>query len=245
MIQADNLAKFYQRKPVLAGVDLTVHSGELVILQGANGVGKTTLIRILATLTRPTSGDFSIGGVSGLKEPELVRKQIGVMLHQPMVYGDLTAMENLRFYASLAGLKDQSDQNAALLEQMGLDPKNAKLVRNYSRGMQQRLSIARALIGSPPVLLMDEPFTGLDSVHQERFIGLLIQLRSQGKAILISDHDLFLASQLATRVDYLFRGIITCSFRGEELIPDFLGKKIAAIESTPLGMTLEKEPVQE
>ena len=118
-------------------------------------------------------------------------------------------MENLRFYASLAGLKDQYGQNAALLEQMGLDPKNSKLVRNYSRGMQQRLSIARALIGNPPVMLMDEPFTGLDSANQERFIGLLVQLRSQGKTILISDHDLFRASQIATRVDYLFRGKIS------------------------------------
>ncbi len=245
MIQAENLAKSYQRKPVLAGVNLSVHSGELVILQGANGVGKTTLIRILATLTRPTAGDFSIGGVSGIKEPELVRKQIGVMLHQPMVYGDLTAMENLHFYASLAGLKDQSAQNAALLEQMGLDPKNAKLVRNYSRGIQQRLSIARALIGNPLVLLMDEPFTGLDSANQERFIGLLDQLRYQGKAILISDHDLFRASQIATRVDYLFRGKISCSFSGEELTPARLGEKIAAIESTLRGRTLEKEPVQE
>ncbi|MRS03964.1 ABC transporter ATP-binding protein, partial [bacterium] len=216
MIQAENLAKLYQRKPVLAGVNLSVHPGELVILQGANGVGKTTLIRILATLTRPSSGDFSIGGFSGLKEPELVRKQIGVMLHQPMVYGDLTAMENLNFFASLAGLKDQSSGNAALLEQMGLDPKNSKLVRNYSRGMQQRLSIARALIGNPPTLLMDEPFTGLDSANQERFIGLLCQLRSQGKAILLSDHDLFRASQIASRVDYLYRGKITSSFSGEE-----------------------------
>jgi len=245
MIQAENLAKFYQRKPVLAGVDLSVNSGELVILQGANGVGKTTLIRILATLTRPASGDFSIGGFSGIKEPELVRKQIGVMLHQPMVYGDLTAMENLHFYASLAGLKDQSSQNAALLELVGLDPNNSKLVRNYSRGMQQRLAISRALIGNPPVLLMDEPFTGLDSANQERFIRLLNQLRVQGKAILISDHDLFRASQIATRVDYLFRGKISRSFSGEELTPDRLGEKIAAIESAPRGTALEKEPAKQ
>lgn len=242
MIQAKKLAKQFQGKPVLYELDLWVNPGELVVLQGANGAGKTTLIRILATLTRPASGDFFIGGVSGRKEAQQVRKQIGVMLHQPMLYGDLTAMENLRFYAALAGLKNYQKQCELHLEQVGLDATNSKLVRNYSRGMQQRLSIARALIGDPAVLLLDEPFTGLDSAHQEQLLALLVDLKARGKTILMADHDPYRAQKIASRVDYLFRGSICCSFSGERLEPSRLSASINEIESNHTPAVIAARP---
>jgi len=155
MISAEKLGKTFQGKPVLRGLDLTVQPGELVVLQGANGAGKTTFIRILATLTRPTEGDALVGGSSIARDPREVRKNIGVMLHQPMLYADMTAMENMIFFADLAGLKNSRRNCERLLLQVALDPGSIKRVRSYSRGMLQRLSLARALITDPPVLLLD------------------------------------------------------------------------------------------
>ncbi len=228
---------------MLAGLDLQVRPGELVVVQGANGAGKTTLIRILSTLTRPTSGDFTVGGISGVSDPELVRCQIGVMLHHPMVYGDLSAAENLRFQAALSGRKDFGAQISGRLVEVGLDPANTRPVRNYSRGMQQRLSIARALLCDPAVLLLDEPFTGLDALNQDRFIDLLVRLRESGKTILATDHDPGRAVRIATRIDYLFQGKICRSFQGDELNPSLLSGRIAEIERGNAVATTGKEPV--
>ena len=231
MIRAQKLAKKYQGKTVLSGLDMTVQPGELVVLQGANGAGKTTLIRILATLTRPDRGDFSIGEISGSKDPQEARKQIGVMLHQTLLYGDLTALENIEFYASLAGTNSRRKISVKKIEQVGLDPLSSKPVRSYSRGMQQRLSLARALINDPPVLLLDEPFTGMDAAGQEFLVNLLDQLKKEGRTILMTGHDAVHAARLASRVDYLYHGRIVCSFSGKELDPTALVGSIRLIEA--------------
>lgn len=230
---------------MLQELDLTVQPGELVILQGANGAGKTTLIRILATLTRPTSGNFFIGGCPGSQQSEQVRQQIGVMLHQPMLYGELTALENLKFYASLAGIKSANDLCLEKLKQVGLEASRFTLVRTFSRGMQQRLSLARALITDPPVLLLDEPFTGLDAAHQDQLQEWLQEFRLAGKTILVSDHDNHRDARMATRVDYLFHGKIVRSFRGSDLDPLHIGEQVRRIESgAPLSAngSLEENP---
>lgn len=231
MIRTEKLGKTYQGKPVLHGLDLHVQSGELVVLQGANGAGKTTLLRILSTLTRPNEGDAFINGFSVRNQPEEVRRQIGVMLHEPMLYSELTAMENLEFFAALAGLKKDRKTFADHLEQLALDPGNRKRVRTYSRGMLQRLSLARAMLNHPSVLLLDEPFTGLDSESQERLLLILSSEVKDGKALLVTDHDAVRASGLATRLDYLCRGKILRTFSGEELEPESLHKEIFEIES--------------
>jgi len=243
MIQVTQLGKEYQRKPVLRGLDLSVLPGELVVLQGANGAGKTTLLRILSTLTRPTSGNFTIGGVLGSSDPESVRSQIGVMLHQPMVYGDLSAVENLRFFAALAGKRDYRKRIDACLDLVGLDGRNSKVVRLYSRGMQQRLAIARAILCNPAILLLDEPFTGLDAANQNQLVHLLIQMRAEGKTLLVTDHDLERVSQIATRVDYLYRGKIARSFSGKEMNAEDLTNAIAKIESGEAENSAEQQRV--
>lgn len=245
MIQTAKLSKKFGSKTVLQGLDLTVQPGELVILQGANGAGKTTLIRILATLTRPTSGDFFIDGHQGSRQAELVRQRIGVMLHQPMLYGELTALENLRFYASLAGVNHSNDLCLEKLRQVGLEASRSTLVHNFSRGMQQRLSLARALIADPPVLLLDEPFTGLDAAHQDQLQEWLQELRLAGKTILVSDHNSHRDARMATRLDYLFHGKIVRSFEGKELDPLHIDEQVRRIESAmPLNAndSLEENP---
>lgn len=233
MIQTEKLGKTYQGKPVLRGLDLIVQPGEFVVLQGANGAGKTTLLRILSTLTRPTTGDCTINGFSVKKQPEEVRKRIGVMLHEPMLYGDLTALENLGFYAALAGLKQRREISERLLDQVALDPGSSKKVRSYSRGMLQRLSLARALIANPPVLLLDEPFTGLDAESQVRLLHMLKEASRDGKALLVTDHDAVRSAGMASRVDYLHSGGIVRSFSGAELDPAALQREISLIENGP------------
>jgi len=152
------------------------------------------------------------------------------MLHQPMIYGDLSAVENLRFFADLSGKRDFRMRILAALEQVGLNPDNQKPVRHYSRGMQQRLSIARALLSDPAYLLLDEPFTGLDTANQARLMDLLKDLQSKGRALLVTDHDPARVAQMATRVDYLYHGRIEQTFSGSELEANYLGARIAAIE---------------
>ena len=230
MIHTEKLVKTYQDKPVLSGLDLTLLPGELVVLQGANGAGKSTLIRILSTLTRPTAGDAFVGGYSVRQAPQSVRGQIGVMLHQPMLYVDLTAMENLMFFADLAGMRNPKQHCQQLLEQMELDPASQKKVRSFSRGMAQRLSLARAWISDPPVLLLDEPFTGLDALHQERLLTLLVGAVQNGKTLLVTDHDAARAIKIATRVDYLYHGKIACTFSGADLALSTLEQKIRELE---------------
>jgi heme exporter protein A len=217
MIRTEKLVKTYQGKPVLRGLDFTLQPGELVVLQGANGAGKSTLIRILSTLTRPTAGDAFVGGFSVRQAPQEVRLQIGVMLHQPMLYADLTAMENLMFFADLAGMKNPKQVCRQSLEQVELDPGSQKQVRYFSRGMAQRLSLARAWLTDPAVLLLDEPFTGLDASHQEQLLALLVKAASNGKTVLVTDHNAARAVSMATRVDYLYQGKIALSFHGADL----------------------------
>jgi heme exporter protein A len=161
-IQVRALTKSFGPHRVLRGVDLAVGPGEFVALLGPNGAGKTTLIRTIATLGRPTAGDVLVNGHSVRGDTGRVRRDLGLVSHQTFLYGDLTAEENLRFYGALyrmAGLDERIDY---LLGKVGLSERRRDAVRTFSRGMQQRLSIARAILHDPPILLLDEPDTGLD-----------------------------------------------------------------------------------
>lgn len=206
MIETYGLAKSFGSRTALAGLDLSVPAGEFVTLVGPNGAGKTTLLRILATLTRPTAGAVRIAGLDPARAGEQVRRKIGFLSHRTLLYDDLTAEQNLRFVARMYDLTDGAARVDQLLEHVGLAARRADLVRTFSRGMQQRLSLARAVLHRPEVLLLDEPYTGLDPQAAQVLNDLLRQLAGEGCTILLTTHDLARALELGQRVLILARG---------------------------------------
>jgi heme exporter protein A len=229
MIETRSLAKTFGLKPVLMGVDLEIARGEFVALMGPNGAGKTTLLRLLATLARPTLGSVRVAGFTLPAQAQEVRRRLGVVAHQPLVYGDLTAEENLRFYARLYGLDHPAARIHTLLEQVGLAARRRDLVRTYSRGMQQRLALARAMLHAPQVMLLDEPYTGLDQEAATMLDGLLRELAAQGCTVLMTTHDLVRGLALADRVLVLARGRIVYSGKRGEADPDDFARTYAAL----------------
>jgi heme exporter protein A len=219
MITVKKLGKRFGLLPVLRGLDFTVEAGEFVVLLGPNGAGKTTFLRILASLSRPTIGEVIIAGYRLPGQAAAVRRRLGVVSHQPLLYGDLTPEENLRFYGrmyDLAGLDDRVDQ---VLTLVGLSARRRHLVRQFSRGMQQRLSIARAILHDPEVLLFDEPYTGLDQDAAQMLDEVLEEVAVEGRTVLMTSHDIRRAGELATRVDILSRGVIAASMQSSEFDP--------------------------
>lgn len=176
MIEVKNLVKAFGSKYALRGVSLRVMPGESLVIFGPNGAGKTTLVRILSSLSRPTSGIVNIGGLDLLKHADGIRRYLGVVSHAPLLYDSLTAEENLRFFAGLYGMRKPDERIKAMLQRVGLYGRRADLVRTFSRGMVQRMAIARALLHDPEVLLLDEPDTGLDPQAAEMLHGLLSEL---------------------------------------------------------------------
>ncbi len=180
MIEVRNLTKAFGSKYALRGVNLRVMPGESLVLFGPNGAGKSTLVRILSSLSRPSSGTVRIGGLDLAQHADGIRRYLGVVSHAPLLYDSLTAEENLRFFAGLYNLKGPEPRIKALLERVGLHARRGDLVRTFSRGMVQRLAIARALLHDPEVLLLDEPDTGLDPQAAEMLHGLLSELSGRG-----------------------------------------------------------------
>jgi heme ABC exporter ATP-binding subunit CcmA len=207
-IVAEGLRREFGGVPVLAGIDLTVDAGELVVLLGANGSGKTTLLRLLATLLRPSGGTLRLFGDDASRRPPAARRRLGHVGHESACYPDLTGAENLEFYAELHGVPDPERRVAELLRWAGLEGAARRPVRVYSRGMAQRLALARALLHGPELLLLDEPFSGLDPAGTARLQSLLGELRRSGHAIVLSTHDVERVAGIATRVAILHRGRI-------------------------------------
>jgi len=190
----------------LKGVDLTVPAGSCVALFGSNGAGKTTLLRVLAGLLRPTSGRVALLGVPLPGTPQL-RRRIGVVAHDSFLYPDLSAVENLRYYARLYGITDTA-RPGELLTRFGLETAAARPVRTYSRGMTQRLSLARAILHRPELLLLDEPFAGLDPAVTGLVERTLRALHAEGATIIFSSHDLDGGLRIAHRAVIMFGGRI-------------------------------------
>jgi len=162
MITVKKLVKRFGLKTVLRGLDFEVQPGEFVALLGPNGAGKTTFLRILASLSRPSLGNVTVAGYQLPHEAAAVRARLGVVSHLPLLYGDLTAEENLRFYGRMYNISGLEPRITEVLEMVGLENRRRDLVRTFSRGMQQRLAIGRAVLHDPDVMLFDEPYTGLD-----------------------------------------------------------------------------------
>lgn len=210
IIQARKLIKAYGLLPVLRGLDLDIQRGTFVALLGPNGSGKSTFLRLLTGLTRPTGGELTIGGWQMPKEAAVIRAQIGMVSHRSLLYGDLTGRENLRFFGRLYDLGDSEldERVEYMLEEVGLSKRGDHLTRTYSRGMLQRLSIARALMHEPDILLFDEPYTGLDQDASGILDDLLHTANQKGRTILMVTHQIDRAAQLADRVVILSRGVV-------------------------------------
>ncbi len=217
MITVTKLVKRFGLKTILRGVDFEVQPGEFVALLGPNGAGKTTFLRILASLSRPSLGDVNIAGFKLPEDSAQIRARLGVVSHLPLLYGDLTAEENLRFYARMYGLTNYQLRITEVLEMVGLESRRRDLVRTYSRGMQQRLAIGRAVLHDPEIMLFDEPYTGLDQDASSMLDVVLKTVAAQGRTVVMTSHDLVRAEELATRFDILSRGVIAASATRRQL----------------------------
>jgi heme exporter protein A len=222
MIDVRRLVKTFGWKPVLRGLNFHVEPGEFVALLGPNGAGKTTFLRILASLSRPSMGEVTVGGYRLPGQAAAVRRILGVVSHQPLLYGDLTAEENLRFFGRLYGVPRLETRLREVLEMIGLSARRRDLVRQYSRGMQQRLAIGRAVLHEPEIMLFDEPHTGLDQEASQMLDEVLRQVAARGRTVVMTSHDLLRSAELATRVDILSRGVIAASYPRASLEPDAL-----------------------
>jgi heme exporter protein A len=222
MITVHKLVKRFGLKTILRGMDFSVDAGEFVALLGPNGAGKTTFLRILASLSRPTMGSVKIAGYSLPGQASVVRSRLGVVSHLPLLYGDLTADENLRFYARMYSIANADKRISEVLDLVGLLARRRDLVRTFSRGMQQRLAIGRAVLHDPEVMLFDEPHTGLDQDACLMLDNVLKEVAARGRTVVMTSHDLARVADLASRFDVLSRGVITASIQCTEIEPNQL-----------------------
>jgi ABC-2 type transport system ATP-binding protein len=214
--------------PALAGVSFAVAGGETYGLLGPNGAGKTTMIRILATLLLPSAGSARVLGYDVADRPGQVRRRVGYVFGGDRgLYDRLSAVDNLRYFAELYGVpaREQRHRIAALLDQVGLAERGRDRVEGYSRGMRQRLHIARGLLHDPPVLLLDEPSIGLDPVSARELRGTVAALAAAGKTVLLTTHYLYEADELCDRIAVLRNGSIAA-----EGTPAALKRQVSAGE---------------
>jgi ABC-type multidrug transport system ATPase subunit len=204
-VEINGLTKYFSHNLALRGIDLNVSEKEFLTILGPNGAGKTTLLRVIAVLTRPSSGSVRVAGFELGKESAEIRHHIGYVPHQTLLYDDLTAYENLKFYGRMYDVPNLEQRILALAEEMALSSHLHKLVHTLSRGMQQRFSIMRALLHDPSLLLLDEPETGLDK-HARSTLGELIGIGT--RTIIMSSHRLESALELGHRVAILASGRI-------------------------------------
>ena len=207
-LELRNVSKYFGDLAALAGADLSVAPGDTILLYGPNGAGKTTLLRLLATVSRPSEGEVLLNGENVHRHAAVAKAAIGFVSHATFLYGDLTVRENLKFFGTLFTLPRVEKKIVAALELFRLDDQANTPVRKLSRGLQQRVSLVRALLHEPQFLLLDEPFTGLDAATVDTLDSLMRQLPAQGKAVVFSTHDFDRGVALARRLVTLEAGRI-------------------------------------
>jgi heme exporter protein A len=205
-LESENIRKSFGHFTALAGVSITLQPGEFLALFGRNGAGKTTFLKIAATLMRAGHGKLRIGGVDIRESPEDARRQIGFLSHNTYLYRDLSPLENLRFFARLYTVANAENRIAELLDRVGLKRRVNDPVRSFSRGLNQRLGVARVMLHDPALILLDEPYTGLDANAVEMLNGMLDEAKLSGKTIILTTHNLEQGLRAATRAAIVDRG---------------------------------------
>ena len=222
MIRLEKLVKNFGLQPVLRGIDLHVERGEFLTLLGPNGAGKTTLLRTISTLSRQSAGEIRVGGWPLPKSADKVRPHLGLISHHPLLYNELTAVENLTFFARMYRIPNPTGRIADVLEAVGLKGRGDDPVGEFSRGMQQRLAIARAILHQPEVLLLDEPYTGLDQSASAMLDDLLKSVATAGRTVVMTTHNLTRGFANCDRVAIMSRGRIAYQAKRSELTAEEL-----------------------
>ena len=205
-IEVRHLRKAFGTLKAVDGIDFELKQGEFLTVFGPNGAGKTTLIKILAGLTRPSSGTAKVAGFDVAEGHPEMRKEIGIISHATALYADLTPLENLIFFARMHGLEQPKDRALKVIDEVGLSPRRNDRVRTFSRGMLQRLSIARAVLHDPAILFLDEPFTGLD-LHATNVLKEHLQrLHDRHRTILMTTHDISCGLEMCDKVALQVQG---------------------------------------
>jgi heme exporter protein A len=206
VLEVRGVSKYFGDFAALREVSLRASPRDAVLVYGPNGAGKTTLLRMLAGLSRPSRGDVLFGGASVLREPARAKRAIGFVSHATFLYSDLTARENLHLFGKLFAIDNLGPRIETMLETFSLQDHSRKPVRELSRGLQQRLTLARAFLHQPQWLILDEPFTGLDAAASEHLENLLRGLHDEGKGLIFSTHQFSQGVSIGLRLIMLERG---------------------------------------
>lgn len=217
VISASNLCVNVKEKQILKNVSFSAQKGEVMALLGGNGAGKSTTIKTFLGLMTPSSGSVSLAGVNVHQQPDIVRQKVAYLPESVMLYGHLTAIENIEYFLSLSGKQKTAGDIAEALQRVALQERawNAALV-GYSKGMRQKTAIALALLREAPILFLDEPTSGLDPVAIDEFNRLVKQLAAQGSTIFMVTHDVYGACHVADRIGLLHNGEIVGMFDAPE-----------------------------
>ncbi len=205
-LRASQLTKDFGHRSVVKNATLSVNPGEVVTIFGPNGAGKTTLIKILATLLKPTAGELEIEGTDAIDAYADVRRTLGVVIHEMLAYPAFSAYENLKFFGEMYGVEPLEHRCMTLLTEVGLQLFAHEPLHIFSRGMTQRFMIARTLLHDPSVLLLDEPFSGLDAAAKQFVLARIAQEKQNGKGIVVTTHNIELGSLVGTRFFFMLNG---------------------------------------
>ncbi len=224
-LSTSQISKHFGHRKIVDDVSLTIDAGEVVAIFGPNGAGKTTLIKILATLLRPTSGRIHIEDIDVIVDYTKVRHLVGVVIHEHLVYPEFTPLENLRFFGQMYGVDNLDARCKTLLGEVGLSRFIHEPLHIFSRGMTQRFMIAKALLHNPLILLLDEPFSGLDTSARQFVMDRIAQEQEKGKAILITTHNTELGYHIGTRFHFMIDGTLEESTDKDDISEETLLQK--------------------
>jgi len=225
MIEIKKLTKQADNKLILRAVDLSIKKGETVAILGPNGAGKSTLLKVLATLIKPTSGLIKVNGMDLKKNHIQIKKIMGYLPHSSLLYDHYTPLENIVFFGNIYGVKNVEQRAIELVKEVGLSFFLNEPVKNFSRGMIQRIAIARAIVHEPEILLLDEPHTGLDQGAIGILNNVILSMKSKGTTTLMVTHDFKQAAEICDRIVIVKNGKIVDDFRIENQNLDYVSEK--------------------